>query len=74
MGYFKDLHTNSDGSCITCGTQQLSYDGYNGCLCSIIGDVRVAADERIIKLLEDDDQVSHIYIDRLIELIEGENK
>jgi hypothetical protein len=30
------------------------------------------ATESIIKLLEDDDQVSHIYIDRLIALIKGE--
>lgn len=38
MGYFRDLHMNPDGSCISCNTQQLKFENYTGCLCSIIDD------------------------------------
>jgi hypothetical protein len=38
--------------CTNCGTGQLQHEQYWGCLCSIICDVELTTEERIIKLLE----------------------
>jgi hypothetical protein len=72
--------------CPNCGTGQLQHEQYWGCLCSIICDVELTTEERIIKLLEADchsyDGTTHCpcgavtpeQVDYVIALIKGENK
>lgn len=67
--------------CPNCGTGQLQHEQYWGCLCSIICDVELTTEERIIKLLNNDDLVPRlntpqgnwVHLDTLLALIKGEN-
>ena len=75
---------NPDGSCITCNTQQLAYQDYKGCLCSIVDDVIADEENRIIALIEKTHKhgmthsercaIRHDFADYLIERINGEKQ
>jgi hypothetical protein len=73
---------NEWGNCSSCGTEQLKYEQFQGCLCSIICDVDRATEQRITDLIEAEAQIcsglgyypGKDLLDAVVARIKGMNK